>query len=201
MGAVPIEVTNRQTVAILDFGSQYTKVIARRVRDHHVYSEILPSCTTAETLADSRIAAIILSGGPASVIGEKAPQLDARVLELNKPILGICYGLQTLLHLLRETDWIYQEILKETGEYQRIWQAFAVLVPVKTVGVMGDQRTYEHLLALRAVTSADGMTADWYRMPSEFLSLCANRLINEVRGINRVVYDVSSKPPSTIEWE
>ncbi|MFB0517629.1 MAG: GMP synthase (glutamine-hydrolyzing), partial [Candidatus Neomarinimicrobiota bacterium] len=86
-------------------------------------------------------------------------------------------------------------------EYQRIWQAFAVLVPVKTVGVMGDQRTYEHLLALRAVTSTDGMTADWYRMPSEILSLCANRIINEVRGINRVVYDISSKPPSTIEWE
>jgi GMP synthase (glutamine-hydrolysing) len=105
------------------------------------------------------------------------------------------------LEILREADWIYQEILKETGEYQRIWQAFAVLIPVKTVGVMGDQRTYDYLLALRAVTSADGMTADWYRLPSEVLSQCANRIINEVRGINRVVYDISSKPPSTIEWE
>jgi GMP synthase (glutamine-hydrolysing) len=108
---------------------------------------------------------------------------------------------QERLQVLREADWIYQEILRETGEYQRIWQAFAVLVPVKTVGVMGDQRTYDYLLALRAVTSLDGMTADWYRMPSEIQSQCSNRIINEVQGINRVVYDISSKPPSTIEWE
>ncbi|MFB0515228.1 MAG: glutamine-hydrolyzing GMP synthase, partial [Candidatus Neomarinimicrobiota bacterium] len=99
MGFVPTGVTHRQTVAILDFGSQYTKVIARRVREHHVYSEILPFDTTAEALSGEHIAAIILSGGPASVFGAAAPQLDNRVLALNKPILGICYGLQTLLHL------------------------------------------------------------------------------------------------------
>jgi GMP synthase (glutamine-hydrolysing) len=510
----------RQTVAILDFGSQYTKVIARRIREHHVYSEILPNDTGADVLAGSHIAAIILSGGPASVFGKEAPQLDSRIFDLDKPVLGICYGLHSLLHhtggkvnssgqreygyatlfidhpgdllaglpdhipvwmshgdrveelspewevmghsengviaavrhrtkpffgtqfhpevqhtpdggtilsnflfsvagckpewtpthhleelkekihgevgqakvlcalsggvdssvvgilltrilgdqvicvlidhgllrkneaaqveatlgsglglqinrfdysarflgalkgiedpeekrkiigrefiqafeevarevgpteflaqgtlypdviesggvtgvaqtikshhnvgglpeemdfklmeplrelfkdevrnlgrelgmpedilqrhpfpgpglavrivgevtqerlqVLREADWIYQEILRETGEYQRIWQAFAVLVPVKTVGVMGDQRTYDYLLALRAVTSLDGMTADWYRMPSEIQSQCSNRIINEVQGINRVVYDISSKPPSTIEWE
>ena len=105
------------------------------------------------------------------------------------------------LTLLREADAIYMEILKEMGEYEHIWQAFAVLVPVKTVGVMGDQRTYDYLLALRAVTSSDGMTADWYHMPPEVLGRCSSRIINEVPGINRVVYDISSKPPSTIEWE
>jgi GMP synthase (glutamine-hydrolysing) len=91
--------------------------------------------------------------------------------------------------------------LRGSGQYDHIWQAFAVLVPVKTVGVMGDLRTYDYLLALRAVTSTDGMTADWYRMPPDVLSRCSNRIINEVQGINRVVYDITSKPPGTIEWE
>jgi GMP synthase (glutamine-hydrolysing) len=103
--------------------------------------------------------------------------------------------------VLQEADAIYIDILKETGEYHNIWQAFAVLAPVKTVGVMGDQRTYDYLLALRAVTSSDGMTADWYRMPPEVLAKCSSRIINEVKGVNRVVYDVTSKPPGTIEWE
>ena len=82
-----------------------------------------------------------------------------------------------------------------------IWQAFSVLIPVKTVGVMGDQRTYDNLLGLRAVTSSDGMTADWYRMPENVLSTISNRIVNSVKGINRVVYDITSKPPGTIEWE
>ncbi|RMG66986.1 MAG: glutamine-hydrolyzing GMP synthase [Calditrichaeota bacterium] len=105
------------------------------------------------------------------------------------------------LEILRAADAIYIQELKKEGLYPQIWQAFAVLLPVQTVGVMGDERTYENVLALRAVTSTDGMTADWFPMPHEFLARVSNRIINEVKGINRVVYDVSSKPPATIEWE
>lgn len=103
--------------------------------------------------------------------------------------------------ILQRADAIYINELFEAGIYDEIWQAFAVLLPVSTVGVMGDQRTYENVLALRAVTSTDGMTADWYEMPYDVLAKISNRIINEVGGINRVVYDVSSKPPATIEWE
>jgi len=105
------------------------------------------------------------------------------------------------LDLLRKVDHIFIEEIKVTGQYDKIWQAFAVLLPVKTVGVMGDERTYEHVAALRAVTSTDGMTADWARIPDNILSRISNRIINEVKGINRVCYDISSKPPATIEWE
>ena len=102
---------------------------------------------------------------------------------------------------LREADAIFIETLREMGWYDKTWQAFAVLLPVNTVGVMGDSRTYENALALRAVTSQDGMTADWVRLPYDLLDAAAGRIISEVRGVNRVVYDVSSKPPGTIEWE
>ena len=105
------------------------------------------------------------------------------------------------LSLLREADEIMLEEIKGAGLYREIWQAFAVLLPVKSVGVMGDERTYENVVALRAVTSSDGMTADWAEIPHSLLGRISNRLINEVKGINRVVYDISSKPPSTIEWE
>ena len=103
--------------------------------------------------------------------------------------------------ILRKADAIYLDEIKKAGLYDEIWQAFAVLLPVRTVGVMGDERTYDHVLALRAVTSTDGMTADYYPYSHEFLGRCATRIINEVRGVNRVVYDVTSKPPGTIEWE
>jgi len=103
--------------------------------------------------------------------------------------------------ILRKADSIYLDEIRNNGLYDEIWQAFAVLLPVRTVGVMGDERTYEYVCALRAVTSTDGMTADWYPMPYDLLAKISNRIINEVRGINRVVYDVSSKPPATIEWE
>jgi GMP synthase (glutamine-hydrolysing) len=105
------------------------------------------------------------------------------------------------LDVLRKADAIFLEEIRSAGLYDAIWQAFVVLLPVRTVGVMGDARTYDHVAALRAVTSLDGMTADSYPFPHEFLAATATRIINEVRGINRVVYDVTSKPPGTIEWE
>lgn len=105
------------------------------------------------------------------------------------------------LDILREADDIFISSIKEAELYTKIWQAFVVLLPVQSVGVMGDQRTYEYVLALRAVTSVDGMTADWFQFDHEFLSNVSNKIINKVRGINRVVYDISSKPPATIEWE
>jgi GMP synthase (glutamine-hydrolysing) len=105
------------------------------------------------------------------------------------------------LDILREADAIYIDEIKKAGLYNKIWQAFSVLLSVQSVGVMGDHRTYENVLALRAVTSVDGMTADWFRFDHDFLADVSNKIINKVRGINRVVYDISSKPPSTIEWE
>jgi GMP synthase (glutamine-hydrolysing) len=105
------------------------------------------------------------------------------------------------IDVLQRADAIYLEGIREAGLYDDIWQAFAVLLPVRSVGVMGDYRTYENVVALRAVTSLDGMTADWFPFPHDVLGRISNRIINEVRGVNRVVYDVSSKPPATIEWE
>ncbi len=105
------------------------------------------------------------------------------------------------LTILRAAEVIVDQEIRAAGLSREIWQVFAVLLPIRTVGVMGDQRTYEHVCAIRAVTSLDGMTADWARIPPEVLAKISNRIINEVKGINRVVYDISSKPPSTIEWE
>ena len=105
------------------------------------------------------------------------------------------------VEMLREADERVLEEIKRAGLYEEIWQSFAVLLPIKTVGVMGDQRTYENVIAIRCVTSVDGMTADWAQLPYELMGKISNRIINEVEGVNRVVYDISSKPPSTIEWE
>jgi len=105
------------------------------------------------------------------------------------------------LAILRKADIIVRDEIKKAGLYDKIWQVFAVLLPVKSVGVMGDERTYDNVIAVRGVTSVDGMTADWAQIPYDVLGRISNRIINEVKGVNRVVYDISSKPPSTIEWE
>ena len=105
------------------------------------------------------------------------------------------------LKLLKDADSIFIDELQSQGLYDSTWQAFAVLLPVKSVGVMGDKRTYQRAVALRAVSSRDGMTAEWTEFPAEFLRRVSTRIVNEVPGINRVVYDISNKPPGTIEWE
>jgi GMP synthase (glutamine-hydrolysing) len=105
------------------------------------------------------------------------------------------------LDLVRRADVIVQDEIRRHGWYERLWQSFAVLLPVRSVGVMGDERTYDATAVIRAVESQDGMTADWARLPHDLLSVISSRIVNEVRGINRVVFDISSKPPSTIEWE
>jgi GMP synthase (glutamine-hydrolysing) len=105
------------------------------------------------------------------------------------------------LNVLRKADKILLDEIRAANLYYKLWQSFTVLLPLKSVGIMGDQRTYENIVAIRAVTSDDAMTADWARLPHDLLARVSNRIINEVRGVNRVVYDISSKPPSTIEWE
>jgi len=134
-------------------------------------------------------------GLPEAMVGRHpfpGPGLAIRILsDVSRPKLDV----------LRKADAIYLEEIREAGLYDDIWQAFAVLLPVRSVGVMGDERTYDNVLGLRAVTSTDGMTADWYPFPHDVLARISNRIINEVDGVNRVVYDVSSKPPATIEWE
>ena len=105
------------------------------------------------------------------------------------------------VEILQKVDAIFIQGLKQDGLYDQVWQAGAMLLPVQSVGVMGDERTYENVVALRAVSSLDGMTADWCHLPYEFLGRISNEIINKVKGVNRVVYDISSKPPATIEWE
>jgi len=134
-------------------------------------------------------------GLPEEMVGRHpfpGPGLAIRVLgEVTEPSLDV----------LRHADAIYLEEIRSANLYHEIWQAFAVLLPVRSVGVMGDERTYDNVVALRAVTSTDGMTADWYPFPHDVMARISNRIIREVDGVNRVVYDVSSKPPATIEWE
>ncbi|MDX2167229.1 MAG: glutamine-hydrolyzing GMP synthase, partial [Deltaproteobacteria bacterium] len=134
-------------------------------------------------------------GIPASITGRHpfpGPGLAIRILgEVTAERVAV----------VQAADAIMEEEIRAAGWYDRIWQSFCVLLPVKTVGVMGDERTYEHVLAIRCVESVDGMTADWSRLPTDLLARMSSRIINEVKGVNRVVYDISSKPPATIEWE
>ena len=137
----------------------------------------------------------------------KALGIDQNILGRH-PFPGPGLGIRILgdvtaekVRILQEVDHIFISSLKESGLYDDVWQAGAMFLPVQSVGVMGDERTYENAVALRAVTSTDGMTADWCHLPYEFLAKVSNRIINQVKGINRVTYDISSKPPATIEWE
>jgi len=139
-------------------------------------------------------------------VGKKL-QITANIIGRH-PFPGPGLGIRILgdvteekVRILQEVDHIYIEGLKEAGLYDKVWQAGSVLTPIKSVGVMGDERTYENVVALRAVSSTDGMTADWCHLPYEFLAKTSSEIINKVKGVNRVVYDISSKPPSTIEWE
>jgi GMP synthase (glutamine-hydrolysing) len=137
-----------------------------------------------------------LLGLPKAVLGRHpfpGPGLAVRIIGPVTP---------EAVETLALADDIFIHELKQSGEYDKVWQAFAVLLPgVRTVGVMGDGRTYDQVVALRAVTSSDGMTADWARLPEALLARVSSRIVNEVKGVNRVVYDISTKPPATIEWE
>ena len=137
----------------------------------------------------------------------KSLEIDSKILGRH-PFPGPGLGIRILgdvtkekVRILQEVDYIFIEGLKEHGLYDEVWQAGAIFLPIQSVGVMGDERTYENAVALRAVYSTDGMTADWCHLPYDFLALISNRIINQVKGINRVTYDISSKPPATIEWE
>jgi GMP synthase (glutamine-hydrolysing) len=137
----------------------------------------------------------------------RALTIDDKILNRH-PFPGPGLGIRILgevtkekIDILQQADYIYINHLKNAGWYDKIWQAGAIFLPVQSVGVMGDERTYEHVVALRAVESVDGMTADWSPIPYDLLAKISNDIINQVKGVNRVVYDISSKPPATIEWE
>ena len=193
-------------ILILDFGSQVTQLIARRVREAHVYCEIHPNDVSDDFVRQFAPKGIILSGSHASTYEDHQLRAPQAVWDLGVRILGEVK--KEYADLLRRADAIFIEELRgwkdeATGKswYDLTSQAFTVFLPVKSVGVMGDGRTYDYVVALRAVQTSDFMTADWAELPYGLLKKVSGRIINEVRGINRVTYDVSTKPPATIEWE
>ena len=186
-------------------GRDRKRVVHRRAVGHH---QVAPQCrrpARAHEHEAGRAVARTVQGRGEGARPRARPAGSLR-RPPSVPGAGACHPLpgaitREKLDILRLADEIYIEEIRRTGQYDDIWQAFAVLLPVKTVGVMGDYRTYEYVVGLRAVTSTDGMTADFYPFDMRFLGMVATRIINEVKGVNRVVYDVTSKPPGTIEWE
>jgi GMP synthase (glutamine-hydrolysing) len=214
IGSTFIEVFNREAQKIKDIqwlaqGTIYPDVIesisvngpSATIKSHHNVGG-LPSDMKLKIVEPLRL----LFKDEVRRIG-KALGISSNLLSRH-PFPGPGLGIRILgditeerVHVLQEVDAIFIDQLKESGWYEKTWQAGAILLPVKTVGVMGDERTYENCVALRAVTSTDGMTADWVHLPYELLATISSEIINKVRGVNRVVYDISSKPPATIEWE
>jgi len=160
------------------------------------------------TLMNILFGHLLPDAGQVVVFGREMELGLPREIVLRQPFPGPGLAVRILgevtprrCEILRAADSIVVEEMKASGWYYKIWQSFAVLLPVKSVGVMGDERTYEYTIALRAVESQDGMTADWVKLPYDLLEKLSNRIINEVKGVNRVCFDISSKPPATIEWE
>jgi len=206
----PIYCDNRLTLSAPAVRDDVERGLAELVKRHFPECEVLMGTSTAG-IAHAAITATIL-GLPMGYVRSGAKdhgrtnRIEGRLERGQKVVViedlistgGSCIE---VVEALREADAIYLDEIRQAGLYDTIWQAFAVILPVKTVGVMGDGRTYDHVCALRAVTSVDGMTADFYPFDMAFLGRVATRIINEVKGINRVTYDITSKPPGTIEWE
>jgi GMP synthase (glutamine-hydrolysing) len=175
--------------------------IAAKIKSHHNVGG-LPDTMKLDLLEPLKY----LFKDEVRLIGKQL-QLSDRFIQRH-PFPGPGLGIRIIgeitperLQLLKEADFIVREVMKQQDKEQKIWQGFAVLLPIQSVGVMGDERTYQNVLAVRMVQSVDGMTANWYPMPHAWLEKLSTRITNEVKGINRVVYDITSKPPATIEWE